>query len=157
MEYRRRVSEPKPSASEQRALERLLSGQGNSIDAEAIRLLVGQCGKYGCVYTRLSKASPGMKECPGWCRALEVYDAQCKARDAAKTGNAESKTGKLARDEQAALRAFEEENLSTKDVLVLMLLSKKCARGGCANSNDTDIPCPGWCGIAHDAWDRWWS
>ncbi|WP_165062516.1 hypothetical protein [Adlercreutzia sp. ZJ154] len=109
------------------------------------------------MYTRTSKASPGMKECPGWCDALEAYDRQRKAQKAAVFSSPELKTEKLARDERVALRALEAERVNTKGMLVLALLSDKCAKGGCASKGDTDAICPGWCTIARQAWNAWWS
>lgn len=153
----RTITEPKPNTSEQKALERLLSGEGSLADAETVRLLIDRCGRYGCVYTRPSKTSPGMKKCPGWCDALDVYEEQRKARTAAITGDAKSKTGKLARDERTALRAYENEDVGTKDALVLMLLSEKCAKSGCVNTDNSKASCPGWCSVAHKTWDMWWS
>lgn len=157
MKVTRRVAEPKPSTSEQRALEHLLSGQGNPTDAETVRLLVDRCGRYGCIYTRPSKTSPGMKECPGWCEALELYDRQCAMRTATKSGDTKSKTGKLARNEQEATQALERGEASTEDVLTLILLAKKCAKDGCASTGNSEALCPGWCAIARKSWDVWWS
>ncbi len=157
MEVTRTIAEPEPNASEQKALERLMSGQGCLTDAETVRLLIDRCGRYGCAYTRPSKTSPGMKDCPGWCDALDVYEEQRKAQAAAASGDAKSKAGKLARDEKAALRAYENGDVSAKDTLILMLLAEKCAKSGCANAGDPEASCPGWCSVAHKAWDMWWS
>ncbi|WP_165056823.1 MULTISPECIES: hypothetical protein [unclassified Adlercreutzia] len=156
MEHVTHTAKPTPSEAEQSALKRLMTGQGSRSDAKVIRMLVDCCGRYGCVYTRPSKTSPGMKECPGWCNALEVYDKQRAARDAAASNSPESKTGKLARDERAALQALEREKAGTKDALALMLLSDKCAKDGCVSKDDTEGICPGWCATAHQAWDAWW-
>ncbi len=157
MEITRSIKEPKPNAAEQKALERLLSGQGSPASAQAVRLLVDRCGRYGCVYTRPSKTSPGMKECPGWCEALELYDKQCAMQTAAVSGDTESKIGKLTRDERAAIQALESEQLSTKDVFILFLLAERCAYSGCAYSEDSEASCPGWCEVARRAWDAWWA
>ncbi len=156
METARPIEEPKPSAAEQRALERLRKGQGGPASAQAARLLVDRCGRYGCAYAKPSKASPGTEECPGWCDALDLYDKQ-RAMRAAASGDAESKAGKLARDERAAIQALENEQVSTKDVLALIFLTERCANGGCAESGEAEEPCPGWCAIAYEAWDRWWA
>ncbi len=153
----RTITEPKPNASEQKALERLSSGQGSPADAETVRPLIDRCGRHGCVYTRPSSTSPGMKECPGWCDALDVYEEQRKAQAAAISGDTESKAGKLARDEKAAVRAYENGDVSTKDTLILMLLAEKCAKSGCANTDNAEVLCPGWCSVARKAWDAWWS
>lgn len=155
MEITRPIKEPRPTAAEQRALDRLLEGQGDPVSAQAVRLLIDRCGRYGCVYTRPSKASPGMKECPGWCEALEIYDKQRSMQAAAMSEKV--KTSKLARDERSAIRALENGKVSTKDVFVLILLSEKCASDGCKQSDDLATTCPGWCAIARRAWDVWWE
>lgn len=157
MEITRALKEPKPSKDEQKALEYLLQGQGSPANAQAVRLLVDRCGRYGCVYTKPSKTSPGMKECPGWCEALELYDKQCALQASATSSDTKSKIGKLTRDERAAIQALENTQVSTKDVFVLTLLSERCAKSGCAQSSDFKESCPGWCEVARRAWDIWWA
>lgn len=154
---------PRASAYEQRCLERLLEGRGGIQQADAIRLLVDRCARYGCVYTKPSKAGPGMSECPGWCDALEAFDRQRALRARATTEGAQAKPGRLARAEARALERSGQGAPSTSDVLTLFLLAEKRKADGCVKDAPGALPrsgvnaCPGWCGVAASSWDAWWQ
>lgn len=159
----RRNRPPVERPKDTQALTRLLSGQATPQDESRIRRLVEACGQWGCTFTKLSRTSQGFDSCPGWCKALEVYEQAQKAREQALRQGALVKPRKLIPKEKRALEALDAgEKMSTSDLLSIELLCVSCKDDGCVNIERDEPPksgftsCPGWCAQCRRAWHMWW-
>ena len=151
----RTAKKPVPTAKQEAALTRLNEGNATQADINTVRLLIDDCGRYGCAIDRLSKASPGMDECPKWCDAIEKFEDLQKKR--AQQLEEHPKPRPLTKFEQKVI-----EDLGcgiapeTQGMLSLSMLCMQCEADGCAKLDDKHGTCPGWCDRTREAWNLYW-
>lgn len=155
----RPTRKPQASAGELEALERLRRGSASKSDITNIRLLIDECGRYGCAYLKNSASSRGMDVCPGWCDVLSAYEKAVAKQNAARKSSTPVKPRKLTRAEKLAFTHFDDGALSVSDMLAIELLCRMCEDDGCVKKSDSsgDIECPGWCITRKQAHTSWWG
>lgn len=150
---------PQARTGELEALERLKHASATQDDVTNIRLLIDECGRYGCVYLKNSTSSRGMDVCPGWCDVLSAYEKMASKQETARTSSTPIKPRRLTRAEKLAFVHFNNGALSVSDMLAIELLCRVCEDDGCVKKSDLsgDIECPGWCTTRKQAHASWWG